>query len=216
MLKKLFKWIQWSCIAITASLFLILFSPVTEYLHKPLLINDPPEQSDAIILLSWFAFDSPDGGMPDFSSLTRINKAVELYKKGFSPRIICVGANRLENNNISYGMLLREFLLRYGVPRDAITVYDRYPGDWNYYDNIVSMVAEYKKTVDFNKIMVVTSSQNTFRIYRCFQKLGYTPRMISSSLLQFHPYNWHTRFEFFRDVANEYYAIMLFLLFGRI
>ncbi|MEO5334127.1 MAG: YdcF family protein [Magnetococcus sp. YQC-5] len=199
-----------------ALILTILFTPVTEWMHQLVLIDEKPQKSEVIVILAWGAYDTDDGGMPDFNTLTRLRKGLQLYRQGYADKIICVGGNRLSSSGKSVAALMKETLILYGIPATDIQIFDKIPGNWYYYDNLLAMIEHYKKEFNFNNSLFVTYSGNTFRIKKALLKKGYNPIMISSGNYPLKPYNWHNRFEFFREIGNEYYAIGLFYMLGRI
>ncbi len=196
------------------TILVILFTPVIEWLHKPLRVSEQPQPSDLIVILSGGAYDV-DGGLPNFNTFVRLRKGLELYRHGYADHIICAGANRLPDSGKSIGRVMKETLVSQGLPEPAIEVFDEVPGDFEYYDNLMAMVDRYKDRHDFNRTMIVTSTGNALRIKKSFLKKGYNPLLITSGDYQFKPYNWHNRFEFFQEIGNEYFAFALFWALGR-
>lgn len=202
-------------LAANLGLGLILFTPLPQLMAKPLISEDAPVKSEAIVVLSFVdAYDTEDGGFLDFATLARMQRALELYRDGFAPKILCVGGNRLASGQ-SVGGLMRKTFELYGVPSSAILVQDAIPGNFEYYDNLLGAIKGFPK-INFNHVMVVTSCQNTYRIRRSFEKQGVNPVMISAPKYAMAPSNWHINFETFRDVANEWWAVGLFKVLGRI
>ena len=192
----------------------ILFTPFSEWLYKPLITEDSPRPGDTIIILTGVdLFDTAEGFL-DLSTFARLHKGLELYKKGFAKRIICVGGQRLSSSGKSFAEVMKNTLILYDVPEKNIYLQDKIPGNWNYYQNILNLTEQFQ--IDLNRSLIVTSPQNTFRIKKIFDSMGVSPCMIASTKYMLKPSNWHQRFEFFRDVANEYWAITLFYFLGRI
>lgn len=215
MIKIIIKLIIIGSLIANVSLFVILFTPIVEFISKPIIVGESSKKSQVIVILSSGCFDT-ENGFPSFSTTARIHKGAELYKKGYAEKIICVGANYLNNSKKTVGQVMKESLLIYGIPEKNIYVQDKIPGDWNYYLNFIDMIKSFKGVFDFNESIIVTSPQNTFRIKKIFIKQGINPTVVFSDKCLIYPYNWHVRFENFRDVANEYWAIFLFYILGRI
>ena len=202
-------------LAANLGLGLILFTPLPQIMAMPLISEDAPVKSEAIAVLAFVdAYDTEDGGFLDFATLARMQRALELYRAGYAPKLICVGGNRLASGK-SVGTLMRETFELYGVSVSDILVQDAIPGNFEYYDNLIGTVSAFP-AIDFNKVMVVTSCQNTYRIRKSFEKRGFTPTMISAPKYALTPSNWHINFETFRDVFNEWAALALFKYLGRI
>lgn len=197
-------------------LCIILFTPVTELLYKPLIVDEVPKKSEVIIILSSIdAFDTVNG-FPDFSTLARLQRGLQLYREGYGDKIICAGGSKLKSTQKSYAKIMKETLLSYGIPENDILLQDDIAGDWNYYKNLLGMVNKFKERYDFDNSIIVTSSQNTYRIKKLFLKQEINATVVSAEKYALRPSNWHERFGLFRDIANEYWAVLLFYLLGRI
>jgi len=197
-------------------LFIILFTPITELLYKPLIVDEKPQKSEIIVILSSVdAFDTANG-FPDFSTLARLQKGLQLYRGGYANKIICAGGSKLESTQKSYANIMKDALLSYGIPEKDILIQDDIEGDWNYYKNLLGMVSKFKNKYDFDNSIIVTSSQNTYRIKKLFLKQGIQATVVSAEKYALKPSNWHERFGLFRDIANEYWAVSLFYALGRI
>ncbi|MBF0439140.1 MAG: YdcF family protein, partial [Magnetococcales bacterium] len=127
-----------------ATILIILFTPLTEWMHQLVLVSDPPKKSEVIVILAWGAYDTEDGGLPDFNTLTRLRKGLQLYRQGYADKIICVGGNRLASSGKSFSALMKETLISYGIPEANIMIYDKIPGNWYYYNNLIAMIEHYK------------------------------------------------------------------------
>lgn len=193
----------------------VLFTPVSEWLHAPLIVDEPVHDTEALIILSTNEAHQTDSGMLDFATLARVTKGVEVFNAVAVDRIFVVGGNRVPRAGLTVASLMQEELVRVGIPPEMVVLQDSIPGDFNYYDNLMQLPERYSE-IDFDKAIVVTSSHNTFRIKRAFRKRGLNTTIVSTEPYALYPANWHFRFENFRDVANEYWAILLFYLLGRI
>lgn len=198
------------------SLFIILFTPITEILYKPLIVDEKPQKSEVIVILSSVdAFDTVNG-FPDFSTLARLQKGLQLYRDGYAEKIICAGGSKLRSTHKSYAQVMKGTLLSYGIQENNIHIQDDIEGDWNYYKNLLGMVNKFKGKYNFDNSIIVTSSQNTYRIKKLFLKQNINAIVVSAEKYALHPSNWHERFGLFRDIVNEYWAVSLFYALGRI
>ncbi|GJQ59911.1 MAG: YdcF family protein [Candidatus Scalindua sp. AMX11] len=203
-------------VLLNTGLFIILFTPVTELLYKPLIVDEEPQKSEVIVILSSIdAFDTVNG-FPDFSTLARLQKGLQLYHDGYADKIICAGGSKLRSTQKSYAQIMKDTLLLYGIPEHDIQIQDDIEGDWNYYKNLLEMVDKFRNRYDFDNSIIVTSSQNTYRIKKLFLKQNINATVVSAEKYALQPSNWHDRFGLFRDVANEYWAVSLFYALGRI
>jgi uncharacterized SAM-binding protein YcdF (DUF218 family) len=214
--KKIISTIFILSLLLNSCLFIILFTPITELLYKPLIVDEKPQKSEVIVILSSIdAFDTTNG-FPDFSTLARLQKGLQLYRDGYADKIICVGGSKLVSTQKSYAQIMEDALLSYGIPEHDIHIQDNIEGDWNYYKNLLEMVNKFKGKYDFDNSIIVTSSQNTYRIKKLFLKQNINATIVSAEKYALQPSNWHERFGLFRDVANEYWAVTLFYALGRI
>jgi len=75
-----------------------------------------PKQSDCIIVLG--AKVRPDGSMSD-SLRYRCERALELWKDGVAPGLICCGGKGGDEPSPE-GVVMREYFLRHGVPETRV------------------------------------------------------------------------------------------------
>ncbi len=185
-------------------LVFILFTPLTEQLHKPLIVNDPPRKSDVIVILSCSAYES---GLPGFGTMVRLKKGMELYREGWAGKLICAGGTRFAKINRTIAEIMKEALILHGVPENDILIQDE---TMNTHNDISHLLIKYKGKFDFNKSIFVSSSYHTFRIYRILIKKNIKARVISAEPYQLMPKTWAERMEIFREVIREYMAIIYF------
>jgi uncharacterized SAM-binding protein YcdF (DUF218 family) len=198
------------------TIIIILFSPVTEWLHAPLIVDEVPHDAQVLIILSTNQAHSVGSGLLDYATTMRVRKGMELLRRFRIGNVIVVGGNRMSTTGVSIAGLMRDELIQMGIDPAMIIVQDAISGDYRYYENLMAIQDSPSINVDFNDSMIVTSSHNTFRIKQVFLHLGFNPTVVSASPYAMFPANWHYRLENFRDAANEYWAIMLFYFLGRI
>lgn len=197
-------------------LFIILFTPVTRWMHQVLASGDEPRSSQAVVVLSSVFPFQTEQGMPGLSTIVRLDKGLELYRQGLSDTIIVFGGTRIKSADKSMGQAMKERLLLAGVPEEDVIVHDDISGGWQYYDNLMLLFEKYKDRFDFSQVMFVTSAEQSYRIRKCLEKKLDTPVIVLSE-----PYeevaDWGRRFHLFRRAANEMFvAIPLFYFSGRI
>lgn len=203
-------------VAFVLLLSVILFSPVVKYLCLPLIVDEEPRLADAIIILSANdGFDTAEG-FPDLATLSRIYKGLELYKAGYAPKIICVGGKILPVSGKSLAQVMRDNLVLSGVDERQVFVQDEIEGDWNYYKNLLMLSERFRGSIVIDKSIIVTSPHNSYRIKKIFARQGLHPIVVSASMYMISPVNWHENFGLFRELANEYWAIVLFWCLDRI
>jgi uncharacterized SAM-binding protein YcdF (DUF218 family) len=179
----------------------IFFTPLTEELYKPLLVNEPLRKSEAIIVLSG---DGYSCGVLGMLTMTRINKALEVYRDKWADEILCVGGKWFPKINKSISEVMKEYLILYGIPEKNISVCDETNG--TYYD-INYMLKKFDKRFNFNNAIFVTSSFHTYRVKRILQKQGIKAIVVSAEQYELYPNFWATRFDLFKIIVREYLAI---------
>jgi uncharacterized SAM-binding protein YcdF (DUF218 family) len=120
-----------------------------------LVVADPLEKADAVIVLGGTMYERP-------------MEAVELYKEGWAPRIYLFreiadwGEQVLIERNVPYTRavdLQIEVMGRLGVPRDVIGVLDQANSTADEADDVLALVTSEK----FSRVIIVTSKQHTRR-----------------------------------------------------
>lgn len=192
------------CIAI------IIFTPLTEQLYKPLIVDEPLRKSEAIIILSG---DSYSSGLPGFITLTRLRKGIELYRNKWADKIICIGGTRLNKINKSISEIMKDTLILNGVPSEDILVQDE---TINTYNDIRYLTEKFGTYFDFHKSIFITSSYHTYRVKKILQKMNIKARVVSAEPYQLMPKIWSERLDLFREIVREYLAIFYFKLMGYI
>lgn len=190
-----------------AALLIVLFTPLVEVLCKPLSLDETPQKSEVIVILAMDAFDTPNGFL-DLSTFGRLQKGLELYKKGYAKKIICVGGDLLKASQKTFAQLMKETLVLWGVPEEDIAVQDEMAGTWKFYPNLMRIFENFP--FDFNRSIIIASSPHTYRWKKTFVKKDIHPIIVSSEEYILKPYNWHARFESFWALINEYLAWIKF------
>ncbi len=193
---------------INLCLLVILFTPFTRQLYKPLVVNETVKKSEAIVILSAGCYES---GLPDFRTLTRLRKGLELYNDSWAGTIICAGGVRFNREKKSIAEIMKDTLIFYGVPREDILTQDE---TINTFNDITYLLNKFKHDYDFNNTIFVTSSFHTYRTKRILER-----KQIKASVVSAEPYElkaaaWSERMDFFRVVIREYGAICYFKVRG--
>jgi len=197
-------------------LYLILFTPLTKMIHQVLESGDSPRNSQAIIVLSSVFPYATKSGLPCLSTLVRLEKGLWLYREGYADKIIVVGGINIPNAQKTTAQAMKERLLLYGVPDSDILVHDDISGAWGYYNNLMVLLEKYSNQFNFEKVMFVTSSENSYRIRKSLEKKIQDPVIVVSEQYEVVA-DWGQRFQLFRRAANEILiGIPLFYFTGRI
>ncbi len=197
-------------ISLSANLFLfiILFTPFTGMLYRPLIVDEAVEKSEVIVVLTCGGYDS---GLPTFRTLVRLRKGLELYSDKWANKIICAGGDQLIEAGMSSSQSMKETLITYGVPNENVLVQDE---TINTYNDITYLLNKYADKFDFNNSIFVTSSYHTYRTKKILEK-----KQIDASVVSAEPYEigtiyWSEKMDLFKEVAREYMAICYFKLRG--
>lgn len=150
--RRVRRWV-WR-IATTASLLCVLsfallsWTPVGVWIARPLVVSDPLEKADAIVVL---------GGRMD-----RVVAAAALYHDGWAPLVV---VSSVGEDAERMGRILRHA----GVPAEAIRI-DRNPFRTQDHPRTIAQFPEITKN---SRLLVVTSQFHTARSRACFDKAGY-------------------------------------------
>lgn len=141
-------------IIILLIIFILVFS-INLYVYlktKDKIINDYSKLKgyDTVIVLGSRVYkDKPSIILKD-----RLDKAIELYKKGYAKTIIMSGAKR--KNNYDEAEVMKSYAIDNGVPEDII-IMDHY--GYSTYDTIYRA----KNTYNISKAIVVSQNYHLFR-----------------------------------------------------
>ncbi|MDY6973373.1 MAG: YdcF family protein [Thermodesulfobacteriota bacterium] len=209
-MKKLISLTFSISVALNVFLAVVLFTPLTEQLYKPLIVDERPIKSDVIVVLSAGAYGS---GLPDFETMVRLRKGLILYREGWADRIICAGGTRLGEEKESIAELMRETLILYGVPPESILTQDE---TINTYNDITYLLKKYQAAFDFNNAVFVTSSYHTYRVKKILKKKDLDSIVASVEPYELYPHVRSERPVLFCRIIREYLAICYFILRGYI
>lgn len=141
--------------ALLSAPFLLISALAFPRLGAWLVVEDPLDKADAIVVLGGTMYERP-------------MEAVELYKEGWAPRIYLFrqiadwGEAVLVERNFQYTRevdLQVEVMGRLGVPREAIGILDQANSTAEEADDLLALVTREK----FSRVIVVTSKQHTRR-----------------------------------------------------
>ncbi len=135
-------------------MILILFGGFVYWAGQFLTINDQPEKSAAIIVIS--------GG----KTLDRAKTGLELFDKGYSSTLIFSGAVT-DGNSDSNAEVMKQYALEQGVPESAIITEDQATNTLENAERIVSLIGN----LSSKRIILVTSPYHQKRSYLTFHKV---------------------------------------------
>jgi uncharacterized SAM-binding protein YcdF (DUF218 family) len=185
-------------------LFLIVFCLVLYAARRPLLrlageswvVEDPLEQSDAILLLS------DDNFFAD-----RATRASELYRQKLAPVVVASGRRLRPSAGIAE--LMEHDLIERGLPKERIV---RFPHDG---DNTREEALALRTLVTekgWHSVIVVTSNYHTRRARYIFQRVfpeSVTVRVASARDGEFDPEHWWENRKSLKEFVRELAAIVV-------
>jgi uncharacterized SAM-binding protein YcdF (DUF218 family) len=206
------RWLAIASIVVAAVAFAyVLRVPILEAIGHYLVVEEPLEPADAIIV--------PSGSFPD-----RILEAVTLYQQGFAPRILLCrerenpAFRRLREMGVGvpHGYdLNRSVAEQLGVPPEALVVINQPPGSTS---SEARRVLGYARERDYRTLLVVTSKYHTRRASYIYRHLaGDTMRFVIRPAREdaFRPDAWWRNRAMTRRVVIEYQKLLFFLVLDR-
>lgn len=152
-----------------------------------------------------------DNGLPDFGTLVRLRKGLELYRNDRAEKIICAGGIRPEGRDISIAEAMKKTLLLYGIPDGNILTEDE---TVNTYNDITCVLKKFASKFNFNNSVFVTSSYHTYRTKRVLEKKRVDARVVSANPYELEPLTRVERLGLFTLVIREYMALCYFKIHG--
>lgn len=223
MAKRAGRFIKWFSVLFTAASFLVMFTPVSNFMASRLVVPAELERSDLIVVLGGGAFGN---GVLGRSTVERLVRGLELYRAGYAPKVLFSGGAPLGstdkmfhtllgravsgNSNATEAALMEDTAVRLGIPKVAVatdTVSE------NTYENLVE-TKKYMESNGLKSCIIVTSATHMKRAALVARKLG----------LHFHPApvkdssGYRTgsfeRVLLFREAAWEYLGLLLYRVYG--
>jgi uncharacterized SAM-binding protein YcdF (DUF218 family) len=209
----------------TAAFLIIMFTPLSNYMAKPLTMGPELKKTDLIAVLGGGAF--PNGVLGGASN-ERLIHGMLLYREGYAPEIIFSGGTiRRTSKKVLHTVfksgdaskmdvieadIMREVSTKLGIPEEDTSAD---PSSTNTHGNL-ERIGEYMETRGLETCLIVTSPTHMYRSLRVSEKLGldcypapvidYT-EFIDSAL---------GRLGLFRAVMWEYAGLLLYSLYGYI
>ncbi len=207
LLKRFHYFVGGFCCFLVVLLALAAFTPLTNFLARPLVVSPRPEKSEAILVLSGGVYQN---GSLSYFTLERVVQAVILYREGFASKIIFSGGTSMGNSRQSDATAMKDVSLQLGVKESDVLLEERSR------DTIENLTYS-KKIIDkngFKKVLLVTSAIHTYRSLQIAKSLGL--ELIPASPNPFEDYRESPvdRLLLFYFTAREYVAITFHKLRG--
>ncbi|MBF0116916.1 MAG: YdcF family protein [Magnetococcales bacterium] len=205
MTRRPLQWIYRISLIINMVIFVILFTPITELLVQPLIIDEPVQPSPVAVIFAsgWVA---PD--VMEYRSLIRLQKGLELYRLGLVKKIVCLGGTHMRNqtgNPRTVAQAMKSLMLLYGVQESDLFVHDK---GSNTFEDIQSLLNAPQNRFDWNQAIYVTAEYHTFRVRKFLDYFNIRGRVVSAIPVETWPGIWSQRLDYFRETIREYLAIL--------
>jgi uncharacterized SAM-binding protein YcdF (DUF218 family) len=126
-----------------------------------------------------------DDGEVEGSLKTRLDKAVELYKYGYAPRLIVSGGRKV-GQLIPEAHAMKTYLVQNGVPEDAIITEETALNTWENLERCGAIT----KDQGYGSVLVVTSDFHIARTKWMLKDQGYENALVVAAES---PKNWATK-----------------------
>ena len=193
-------------LAVLAALF---FSPLYQWLGRPLVLSAPLTRADAIVVLGGGV---DERGQPTESTLERLQYGVGLYREEFAPRIV-LSTGMIDG--FSEARVMRRTALGLGVPERDIVLEE---SSHNTYENVLCVHRLFQER-GWTRPIIVSSPYHMRRIDLVYKKVGpevsplYAP--VRPSVF-YRNRSWKDRLQQTAAVVREYLAIGLYWMKNRI
>jgi uncharacterized SAM-binding protein YcdF (DUF218 family) len=183
----------------------VLLLSFVEYLYRPLYQDQPPRPAQAIVVLSSSGYEA---GIPNMRTFARLYRALQLYRDGYAPRIICLGGTYVQDSKQTIAQQMKQTLITFGVSAEHISVVD---STQDTYHDLSSLLQDKRYQLDFANVLFVTSSYHTTRVAAVLRKQGIlNPIVLSAPFWERKPSHWGDRPDLLIEIAREYLAILYF------
>ena len=171
--------------------------PLLRFAGESLVVEDPLEKSDAIIILS-----------DDNFYADRATRAAEIFRQGLAPVVVASGVRLRPYAGIAE--LMSHDLFDRGVPKDRIITF---PQDADNTREEAEALKKFLQTKKWKSVIVVTSNYHTRRArYICRKVFGnsITVRMAAARDADYDPAQWYEQQRsvkrFVREVTGYWIA----------
>jgi uncharacterized SAM-binding protein YcdF (DUF218 family) len=145
-----------------------------EFMHvweiKPVAEDEMEVYDAGIVLSGMMTYDIKLKKFQFMHGVDRLLQAVELYKKGKIRKIVFTGGSgSLTYSYIKEGMLIKNYLLRIGIPPSDLFIETE---SNNTHENAVFTKPILDKEFPHGKFLLITSAYHMRRSVACFEKAG--------------------------------------------
>jgi uncharacterized SAM-binding protein YcdF (DUF218 family) len=173
----IFKLLFLFCFVVLLGILYLVRVPLLRFAGEFWIVDDAPEPSDVIIVLSGDNYDA-----------VRAARAAALFRAGLAPHVVATG--RSLRSYASTTDLMKRDLVDHGVPASAIIPLTHRADDTR--EEAVA-VSEFVASHGWKKILLVTSNYHTRRSEYIYQRClppGTQLRVISAPDIEYDPQSW--------------------------
>jgi len=183
-------------------------TPILWFMASPLKMSQLPEKADAIVV---FAGGVGESGRPGQGYEERVERAIELYKNGYSNHIIFSTGFRY---SIQEADIMKALAVSLGIPHNAIILEKKAS---NTYENAKFSGAIIKNR-KWGKVLLISSPYNMRRAMLVFKSLYPDVEVIPTPMMRSHYYAHTTgaNIKQYRGIIHEYVGILYYWLKGYI
>lgn len=195
-----------AAVGCTGLTLLLGFTELPWILSKPLIVHENIKTSPVIVVLYSNYGDAIENELDKYSS-QRVQKAVQLWKKGFAPFIIFSGGSAARKGNALPGALrMAREAGKQGVPREQIIV-EHHSKDTRHNVLNSSRILIEKS---WNALILVTNDFHMKRAVSLFEKRGF---QVYPAPIEWHPRGeWKANFGYLRILLYELVARVAYVL----
>jgi uncharacterized SAM-binding protein YcdF (DUF218 family) len=173
----IFKMLFLIFVVVLLAILYLVRVPLLRFAGEFWIVDDAPEASDVIIVLSGDNYDA-----------VRAARAAALFRAGLAPHVVATG--RALRSYASTTELMKRDLVDHGVPAAAIIPLTHHADDTR---EEAEAVSEFVASHKWEKILLVTSNYHTRRseyIYERTLPPGTQLRVISAPDMEYDPQSW--------------------------
>ena len=178
---------------------LLFYTPLMWLAAAPLYVSDPLQAADAIVV---FGGGVGESGIAGGGYQERVERAVNLYREGYAPRVIFSSGFVLAFREAE---VMRDVAVANGIPADAIIVETSAGNTYEY----VTLARQFIDERGWQRILLVSSPYHMRRALMTFraQAPGITVVSAPVTRSQFYAHNWGASPEQISGILQEYAAI---------
>jgi uncharacterized SAM-binding protein YcdF (DUF218 family) len=167
--------------AVTTLFLIWILSPLPLWVDIPLIQNDTPVRSFAIVCLG----SGSENGLPSSSGWQRIRTSVALFRDGFAPIVIFTGYSGAGPRSVAE--IYAEAAAWIGLPPKAVRLEPKARNTHEHPIRLLSMDLGNPSPLKSTALLLVTSPYSARRARLVFQKAGFTGIRVVTSYGELDP-----------------------------